>query len=95
MKKFGKRGRSMEPGTSCLLPFATRPRDIFPRRDGLESSGNLGAVLSDSEQQNGSAYFSEVQISLDFNGGQRSIVTFRFSAGDTMMRARIYASRGM
>ena len=37
----------------------------------------------------------EVQISLDFIGGQRSIVTFRFSAGDTMMRGRIYASRGM
>jgi hypothetical protein len=37
----------------------------------------------------------EVHISLDFMGGQRSIVTFRFSAGDTMMRGRIYASRGM
>jgi hypothetical protein len=40
-------------------------------------------------------YVGEVQISLDFIEGQRSIVTFRFSAGDTMMRGRIYASRGM
>jgi hypothetical protein len=43
----------------------------------------------------GSGKSGEVQISLDFIGGQRSIVTFRFSAGDTMMRRRIYASRGM
>jgi hypothetical protein len=37
----------------------------------------------------------EVQISLDFITGERSIVTFRFSAGDTMMLDRIHVSRGM
>jgi hypothetical protein len=36
----------------------------------------------------------EVEISLDFIAGQRSIVSFRFPAGDTTMRRRIYASRG-
>jgi len=50
-------------------------------------------VLCDLRIESG--YMWEVQISLDFIGGQRSIVTFRFSAGDTMMRGRIYASRGM
>src|ERR1700691_1120218 len=48
-----------------------------------------------SGAQNEHAKFGEVRISLDFTRGQRSIVTFRFSAGDTMMRVGIYASRGM
>jgi hypothetical protein len=70
------------------------PRDIQPGFFGLQSS---------SKFCRGNSYFKlgiwpgnlgEVQISLDFIGGQRSIVTFRLSAGDTMMRERIYASRG-
>jgi len=61
----------------------------------LESSLHFAAILTISALQIGCGDLTEVQISLDFIQGQRSIVTFRFSAGDTMMWRRIYASRGM
>jgi hypothetical protein len=69
--------------------------DIQIRPDGLESFFNFAAIIRIFAPRNGRGNIREVQISLDFMGRQRSIVTFRFSAGDTMMRGRIYASRGM
>jgi hypothetical protein len=98
MQKFGKRGGTMQGETSCSLPFASvrvSPGAIQPQQQGLESTRNSGALIRNSAPRNRTVNFREVQISLDFIGGQRSIVTFRFSAGDTMMRRRIYASRGM
>jgi hypothetical protein len=77
-----------------LFLFAS-PREIFNGVTLSKSLLDLQAFLRFSAPRNGFEHFKEVQISLDFIGGQRSILTFRFSAGDTMMRDRIYASRGM
>ena len=75
--------------------FRGSSEDIERALAGSRSLCKIKAQLCFSELREDSGDIREVQISLDFIGGQRSIVTFRFSAGDTMMRRRIYASRGM
>jgi|HubBroStandDraft_2_1064218.scaffolds.fasta_scaffold72190_2 hypothetical protein len=57
------------------------------------SETNSGAAVCLLARRIESWESREVQISLDFMRGERSIVTFRFCAGDTLMRDRIYASR--
>jgi len=93
-----KNSVNVTPQKARSFPFVSvrvSSEDIFLRRHGSESFVNFNTLIRIFPPRSGSGMIGEVQISLDFIRGQRSIVTFRFSAGDTMMRGRIYASRGM